>query len=163
MACLDVLIGGKRAILCMRGQRKRRCGVEGCKASSSFLCDGHTDATNPETHRPDVCDLAICSAHATQIGEGRDLCPRCADNARRVFVELRDRVLQLGEAVPLAMLPSARGIDWPEDRARPRLLIEESPLQWIWYVRPGHVEVHRLRVDADTRWQIEKLPGVLAL
>jgi len=155
MTCTSIMLGGQRAIVCMRTKREKRCKF--CRSHADFLCDGHTDATNPETNRPDVCNDLICSQHTTTIGEGKHLCPRCAEVARKLFVELRDRVLNSGEECLLAELPQ-NAQPWPEIPGKPYLLIQERPRLTLWFVRPGASSVHRLYNTGDLWWLVEQLP-----
>lgn len=58
-----------------------------CMFASAFLCDGPT-----EGHR--TCDRPLCSAHATQTGPNKHLCPTCRTTAidaagpRSLFTDL---------------------------------------------------------------------------
>lgn len=160
MSCERVtLADGKAAIVCSRKARGGPCEVPGCSSRSSLLCDGHSDHTNPDTARPDGCDLPICGAHAVQIGQDAHLCPRCAARAREVFEDLRRRCVELGEPVPRRLVP-LQGEVWPEASRGAYLLVQERPAPFLWFVGGT---AHQLRIDAEIRWELEKLPGVLAL
>ncbi len=41
-----------------------------CMFASTFLCDGPADGRR-------TCDRPLCSAHATQTGPNKHLCPGC--------------------------------------------------------------------------------------
>lgn len=163
MTCTNIMLGGKRAIVCMRSKRPKRCAF--CTRTAEFLCDGHKPEANPETDHFDVCDALICGSCLALIGEGRHLCPRCATNARKLFVELRDQALQHGERLPLAMLPRAPsehdGLFWPELSDKPRLFIQYKPKLAIWFVRPGEADVWKLPYDSQHWFKSQLLPGVV--
>jgi hypothetical protein len=58
------------AIVCTRGERRRRCKVPGCNRWASKLCDFPVKRKQSGT-----CDMAICEYHATQVGDDLDHCP----------------------------------------------------------------------------------------
>ena len=161
MKCERVtLADGQIAIVCNRKSRVGWCKVPDCTRAAAYLCDGHSDHTNPDTAKPDGCDLPICGVHGVQIGEDAHLCPRCAARAREVFEDLRRRCVELGEPVPRRLVP-LQGEVWPEVVTRGAyLLVQELPAPTLWFVGGT---AHQLRIDAEIRWELEKLPGILAL
>jgi len=38
--------------------------------------------------------------------------------------------------------------------------VSERPVPFLWFVGGT---AHQLRIDAEIRWELEKLPGILAL
>jgi len=160
MKCERVtLADGQVAIVCSRKARVSRCKVPGCTRAVASLCDGHTEATNPDTAKPDGCDLPICAHHAVPIGQDAHLCPRCAARAREVFEDLRRRCVELGEPIPRRLVP-LQGEVWPEVHRGAYLVVSERPVPFLWFVGGT---AHQLRIDAEIRWELEKLPGILAL
>jgi hypothetical protein len=63
--CTPVKIGGFTAIVCTRGQRKRRCSHPGCRDWMVVLCDAKLE--NGKT-----CNKPLCRRHARHV-EGKDL------------------------------------------------------------------------------------------
>ncbi len=77
MFCERVDAGnGVVAIACFSGKRAR-CGF--CNTTMVKLCDGPPRGKS----KNGCCDKPLCKAHATAIGEDRDLCPDCVADAAR--------------------------------------------------------------------------------
>jgi hypothetical protein len=77
MFCERVDAGnGVVAIACFSGKRAR-CGF--CDVTMVKLCDGPPRGKA----KNGCCDKPLCKAHATSVGEDRDLCPDCVADAAR--------------------------------------------------------------------------------
>ena len=73
MPCNPIVVDGVvTGIVCSRGPRKKPCAFCG-QPSAGFLCDGKWVAEGVKTS----CDKAMCTAHRTQVGGGKDYCPDC--------------------------------------------------------------------------------------
>ena len=69
MSCDRIdLGGGNFAIVCSRGQRRKRCSVPGCDGTGEFQCDEPVVRRG----RPGTCDAYLCAAHRTWITLPRD-------------------------------------------------------------------------------------------
>lgn len=67
MTCEPVkLQGGGRAIVCSRGQRRKRCFA--CDLLESYQCDWKMGGGK-------TCDRPLCPDHAKQVGPDKHLCP----------------------------------------------------------------------------------------
>ena len=78
MTCRNVkLAKGTTAIVCTRGQRKRRCR---CGETATLLCDFvlyPMPMSNPP--KPLTCDKPLCRRCAVSVGPDRDHCPDHGD------------------------------------------------------------------------------------
>lgn len=92
MSC-DVLDlgGGAVAIVCSRGQRRRKCQFPGCVDTVVALCDFELAGAKAGK----TCDMAVCSRHRRpQPGKGsdgsdhRDYCPT-HDRIAKLRAELK--------------------------------------------------------------------------
>lgn len=69
MTCTYVPIPGGYAIVCTRGERKRKC-VE-CGGAIAYLCDWKLKGK----HTGRTCSRAVCTRCAKQVGREKHLCP----------------------------------------------------------------------------------------
>jgi hypothetical protein len=68
MPCIPFrLPGGASGFVCTRKPR-RRCSVNGCRASSGYQCDY---SVSPRK----TCDRHLCATHAYEIGPDKHYCP----------------------------------------------------------------------------------------
>lgn len=61
---------GTRGFICRRGVRRKRCKVPGCDRTATKLCDYPVKRKKSGT-----CDMELCEAHATSVGDDLDHCP----------------------------------------------------------------------------------------
>lgn len=74
MTCRTFKIGDATAIVCSRGERRKRCQVPHCDRPCVVLCDAPVGTG--------TCDRQLCATHRTEVGPDRDLCPAHAKAAR---------------------------------------------------------------------------------
>jgi len=78
MPCTRVrLDNGSVAIVCTSGRGKRYEKLcETCMCAATLLCDWKVG--KKANGHAKTCDQAMCSAHATEVGPDKHLCPRHA-------------------------------------------------------------------------------------
>ncbi len=84
-----VLENGETAIVCSRGERRKRC--KECNRDATKQCDFPLRGSKSGK----TCDVYLCNACATPVGNDRDYCP---PHARIADVQT---ALPLGEEEPL--------------------------------------------------------------
>lgn len=72
-----VAAGGGAGFVCVRGQRRKLCGVPSCGRPQVALCDHPVERGG----RRGTCDASMCEAHRTRVGPNRDHCPAHAKEA----------------------------------------------------------------------------------
>lgn len=76
---------GGRAIVCTGRQRRKRCA--NCGQPADLLCDWKVKGK-----RSGTCDAPICATCTSKPAEGKDLCPRHAEQwAERLKVKATPR------------------------------------------------------------------------
>lgn len=74
MTCSPVkLPDGTRAIVCHKGAPIQQCSVDGCFEFATHACDWKVGERQDGT-----CSMPMCDKHRTNVGKGKDLCPRHA-------------------------------------------------------------------------------------
>jgi hypothetical protein len=63
--------GGSAGHVCVRGQRRPKCGVPGCGRPQAALCDSPVERQGVKG----TCDASMCDTHRTRVGPNRDHCP----------------------------------------------------------------------------------------
>lgn len=72
MSCEQVNYGnGVTGWVCTRGQRRPRCGVEGCTNPAERVCDFPLGGRKTGQ----TCDRRLCAGHAHRHGPDVDYCP----------------------------------------------------------------------------------------
>lgn len=71
MVCRTVKVGTAVAIVCSRGERRKRCT---CGQPATKLCDYPVERRGKRA----TCDRTMCEAHATKVGPDLD---HCAEHA----------------------------------------------------------------------------------
>lgn len=67
MTCRTVKVGSAVAIVCSRGERRRRCG---CGRWATKLCDARVERRG----RRATCDRPMCDRCSTSVGQNIDHC-----------------------------------------------------------------------------------------
>lgn len=84
MGCEYFRVGDATVIVCSRGQRKKRCSIQGCTSHAAFECDYPLSGRKAGK----TCDRSLCREHASQqsktsTGATVDYCPTHHEMAKQ--------------------------------------------------------------------------------